>query len=40
MVSIMEFREDWKVAKETQYFGDPLEAPAWRDIWVERGANS
>lgn len=34
-VSIMEFR-DGKVAHETQYFGDPFGAPAWRARWVER----
>jgi hypothetical protein len=34
-VSIMEFREG-KVARETLYFGDPFEAPAWRKQWVER----
>jgi len=34
-VSIMEFRGD-KVARETQYFADPFEAPAWRKQWVER----
>ena len=34
-VSIMEFR-DGKVARETQYFADPFEAPAWRAKWVER----
>lgn len=34
-VSIMEFRDD-KVARETQYFADPFEAPAWRARWVER----
>jgi len=34
-VSIMEFR-DSKVARETQYFADPFEAPAWRAQWVER----
>jgi ketosteroid isomerase-like protein len=34
-VSIMEFRDD-KVARETQYFGDPFVAPAWRAQWVER----
>jgi len=33
-VSIMEFRDD-KVARETQYFADPFEAPAWRAQWVE-----
>lgn len=34
-VSIMEFR-DGKVVRETQYFGDPFEASAWRAQWVER----
>ena len=36
-VSIMEFR-DGKVARETQYFADPFEAPAWRAQWVDQGA--
>lgn len=36
-VSIMEFRAG-KVSHETQYFGDPFEAPAWRAQWVEREA--
>jgi hypothetical protein len=30
----MEFEGD-KVARETQYFGDPFEASAWRSPWVE-----
>ncbi len=34
-VSIMEFRGD-KVVRETLYFGDPWEPPAWRAQWVER----
>lgn len=34
-VSIMEFR-DGKVARETQYFAEAFEAPAWRAQWVER----
>jgi hypothetical protein len=34
-VSIMEFSGD-KVARETQYFADPFEAPASRAQWVER----
>jgi hypothetical protein len=34
-VSIMEFR-DGKVSRETQYFADPFDAPAWRAQWVER----
>jgi len=33
-VSIMEFQAG-KVARETQYFGDPFEPPAWRQQWVE-----
>jgi ketosteroid isomerase-like protein len=34
-VSIFEFR-DGKVAKETDYFAQPFEAPRWRAQWVER----
>jgi hypothetical protein len=34
-VSIMEFKDD-KVARETQYFGDPFEPGASRAQWVER----
>jgi hypothetical protein len=34
-VSIMEFR-DGKVVHETQYFGEPFEASAWRSRFVER----
>jgi SnoaL-like domain len=34
-VSIMEF-VDGKVARETQYFGDPFEPGASRTQWVER----
>jgi hypothetical protein len=34
-VSIMEFDGN-KVARETQYFGDPFDAAAWRAQWVER----
>jgi len=34
-VSIMELR-DRKVARETQYFGDPFEPGASRAQWVER----
>ena len=33
-VSIMELR-DGKVARETQYFADPFDAPAWRARWRE-----
>ena len=34
-VSIMEFHSD-KVVRETQYFSDPFEAPAWRSQWVQQ----
>jgi hypothetical protein len=34
VVSIMEF-ENGLVIHETQYFGDPFEAPAWRAQWVQ-----
>lgn len=34
-VSIMEF-EGNKVARETQYFADPFQAPAFRAQWAER----
>ncbi|WP_426700100.1 nuclear transport factor 2 family protein [Rhodanobacter sp. Col0626] len=33
-VSVMEFREG-KVARETQYFGDPFEPGSSRAAWVE-----
>jgi hypothetical protein len=33
-VSIMDFQSG-KVVHETQYFADPIEAPVWRDQWVE-----
>jgi hypothetical protein len=31
----MEF-SNGKVIHETQYFGDPFEAPRWRAKWVEQ----
>jgi|SRR6185503_1828786 len=34
-VSIMEFRNG-KAVRETQYFADPFDAPAWRRQWVEQ----
>ena len=34
-VSVMEFR-DGKVARETQYFGDPFEPGPSRAQWIER----
>lgn len=36
-VSIMEFR-DGRVVRETQYFAEPFQAPAWRSQWVEQVA--
>jgi hypothetical protein len=33
-VSIMEF-QGGQVARETQLFADPFDAPAWRKQWVE-----
>lgn len=38
-VSIMEFRGG-KVARETQYFADPFEAPAWRARWRDQPPGS
>jgi hypothetical protein len=35
VVSIMEFEGD-KVARETQYFGDPFEPGSSRTAWVDR----
>jgi hypothetical protein len=34
-VAIVEFG-DGKVVRETHYFAEPFEAPAWRSAWVER----
>jgi hypothetical protein len=31
---IIEFREG-KILRETRYYADPFEAPAWRAPWVE-----
>lgn len=36
-VFIFEFR-DGKIAKETAYWSDPFEAPAWRAKWVEKNS--
>jgi hypothetical protein len=38
-VSIMEFGKG-KVIRETQYFGDPFEAPGWRAKWVDVRSHS
>ena len=34
-VNIFEFKDDL-VARQTDYFGAPLTAPAWRAKWVEK----
>lgn len=34
-VSMFELR-DGRIAKETDYFAEPFEAPEWRAQWVER----
>ena len=34
-VGIVEFR-DGKMWRETRYFGEPFDAPAWRAQWVQR----
>jgi hypothetical protein len=35
VTDIFEFR-DGKIAKETRYYSQPFEAPAWRAEWTER----
>jgi hypothetical protein len=35
VADIFEFR-DGKIAKETRYYAQPFEAPAWRARWTER----
>ena len=34
-VAVAELR-DGRIARITDYFGSPFEAPAWREQWVER----
>ena len=34
IANILEFREG-KIMRETRYYADPFEAPAWRAQWVE-----
>jgi len=34
VANIIEFREG-KIMRETRYYADPFEAPAWRAQWVE-----
>jgi hypothetical protein len=33
--NVIEFR-DGKIWKETRYYGEPFDAPAWRAEWAER----
>jgi hypothetical protein len=35
VVAVIEFR-DGRIWRDTRWFGDPFEAPAWRAQWVER----
>ncbi len=35
-VSIIETGADGKAIRQTDYFANPFEAPAWRSKWVER----
>jgi hypothetical protein len=35
VADIIEFRDD-KILKETRYYAEPFEAPAWRAEWVEK----
>jgi len=35
VADIIEFR-DGKILKETRYYAEPFEAPAWRAEWVEK----
>ena len=39
VVAVIEFRAG-KVWRDTRWFGDPLEAPAWRAKWMERTEES
>jgi SnoaL-like protein len=36
LVSIIEVGDDGKIARQTDYFANPFEAPAWRSKWVEK----
>jgi len=35
-VSIIETNADGKIVRQTDYFANPFEAPAWRSKWVEQ----
>jgi hypothetical protein len=36
LVSIIETNVDGKIVRQTDYFANPFEAPAWRAKWVEK----
>jgi len=36
IISILETDADGKIRAETDYFGNPFEAPEWRRQWVEQ----
>lgn len=36
MVAILEIGADGKIARETDYFANPFEAPEWRRQWTEQ----
>jgi hypothetical protein len=36
MVSIIELNDEGKIARTTDYFASPFEAPEWRKQWVEQ----
>jgi hypothetical protein len=36
LVSIIETGADGKISRETDYFANPFDAPAWRSQWVEK----
>ncbi|MBA2265003.1 MAG: nuclear transport factor 2 family protein [Chloroflexi bacterium] len=36
LVSILETGPDGKIARQTDYFASPFEAPEWRRQWVEK----
>ena len=39
VVAVIEFRNG-RIWRDTRWFGDPLEAPAWRAQWTERQEES
>jgi len=36
LVSIIELGAEGKIVRQTDYFANPFEAPAWRSQWVEK----